>query len=180
MKLWKKWWKHLKNGVTIYMVLDIFIIQLKLEQHQQVWSLSSGNLLSLILTTLKWYTFYIYSNSKCLHSFQSGNIIYETSEGFHYYLLSCDSHLEPHREQFPLLIIPTMLQIEVNQPWMRFMIYQSLTTTVVQIVPLSKSTLLPDEDMQYTVETLRSICNWLSCQTNDKQTLYTRHTMNEL
>ena len=136
--------------------------------------------LLLILTTLKWYTFYIYSNSKCLHSFQSGNIIYETSEGFHYYLLSCDSHLEPHREQFPLLIIPTMLQIEVNQPWMRFMIYQSLTTTVVQIVPLSKSTLLPDEDMQYTVETLRSICNWLSCQTNDKQTLYTRHTMNEL
>ena len=63
---------------------------------------------------------------------------------------------------------------------MRFMIYQSLTTTVVQIVPLSKSTLLPDEDLQYTVETLRSICNSLLCQTNDKQTLYTRHTMNEL
>ena len=107
-------------------------------------------------------------------------IIYETGEGFHYYLLSCGSPLELHREQFPPLIMPTMLQIEVNQPCMRFMIYQSLTATVVQIVPLSKSILLPDEDLQYTVETFRSICNSLSCQTNDKQTLYTRHTMNEL
>ena len=38
-----------------------------------------------------------------------------------------------------------MLQIKTNQPWTRFMIYQSLTTTVVQIVPLSKSTLSPDQ-----------------------------------
>ena len=37
-------------------------------------------------------------------------------------------------------------------------IYQSLTTTVVQIVLLSESTLIsPDEDLQYAVETSRSI-----------------------
>ena len=36
-------------------------------------------------------------------------------------------------------------------------IYQSLTTTVVQIVLLSESTLIsPDEDLQYAVETSRS------------------------
>ena len=32
------------------------------------------------------------------------------------------------REQFPPLIIPTMLWIETHQPWARFMIHQSLTT----------------------------------------------------
>ena len=37
-------------------------------------------------------------------------------------------------------------------------IYQSLTTTVVQIVLLSESTLISrDEDLQYAVETSRSI-----------------------
>ena len=49
-------------------------------------------------------------------------------------------------------------------------IYQSLTTTVVQIVLLSESTLIsPDEDLQYAVETSRSISRWIM-----------RQTMNEL
>ena len=37
-----------------------------------------------------------------------------------------------------------MLCIETHQPWARFVIHQSVTTTVVQIVRLSKSTLSPD------------------------------------
>ena len=45
----------------------------------------------------------------------------------------------------------------------RFVIHQSLTTTVVQIVRLSKSTLLPDEHLLCAVEMLRSIS-----KTNDK------------
>ena len=45
-------------------------------------------------------------------------------------------------------------------------IYQSLTTTVVQIVLLSESTLIsPDEDLQYAVETSRSISRWIMRQT---------------
>ena len=43
----------MKNGVTICMVLDIFIVQLKLEQHQQVWSMSLGYLLSIIFNHIK-------------------------------------------------------------------------------------------------------------------------------
>ena len=38
--------------------------------------------------------------------------------------------------------------LETHEPWGRFVIDQSLTTTVVQIVRLSKSTLSPDEDLQ--------------------------------
>ena len=45
-------------------------------------------------------------------------------------------------------------------------IYQSLTTTVVQIVLLSESTLIsPDEDLQYAVETSRSISRRIMRQT---------------
>ena len=47
-----------------------------------------------------------------------------------------------------------------------YKIYQSLTTTVVQIVLLSESTLIsPDEDLQYAVETSRSISRWIMRQT---------------
>ena len=42
-------------------------------------------------------------------------------------------------------------------PWVRFVIHQSLATAVVQIVPLSILTLLPDEDLRYAVESLPSI-----------------------
>ena len=45
--------------------------------------------------------------------------------------------------------MPTMLCIETHQPWARFVIHQALTTVVVQIVLLCKSTLSPDEDLQY-------------------------------
>ena len=45
----------------------------------------------------------------------------------------------------------------LTQPCARFVIHQSLTTTVVQIVRLSKLTLSPDEDLQCAVETLRSM-----------------------
>ena len=38
-----------------------------------------------------------------------------------------------------------MLWIETHKPWARLVIHQSLTTTVVKIVRLSKSTLSPDE-----------------------------------
>ena len=38
-----------------------------------------------------------------------------------------------------------MLWIETDKPWARLVIHQSLTTTVVKIVRLSKSTLSPDE-----------------------------------
>ena len=48
------------------------------------------------------------------------------------------------------------------KPWARFVIHQSLTTTMVQIVRLSKSTLSPDEDLQCAVETSRSISKWQS------------------
>ena len=40
---------------------------------------------------------------------------------------------------------PTMLSIETQKPWARLVIHQSLTTTVVKIVRLRKSTLSPDE-----------------------------------
>ena len=50
-----------------------------------------------------------------------------------------------------------VLWIETHQPWARFVSHQSLTTTVVQIVWFSKSTLSPDEDLQCAVETSRSI-----------------------
>ena len=41
----------------------------------------------------------------------------------------------------PPLILPTTLWIETHQPWARFVIHQSLTTMLVQIVRLHKSTL---------------------------------------
>ena len=44
-------------------------------------------------------------------------------------------------EQFPPLIMATMLWIKTHQPWARIAIHQSLTTMVVEIVLLSKSTL---------------------------------------
>ena len=55
---------------------------------------------------------------------------------------------------------PTMPWIETHQPLARFVIQQSLTTTVVQIVWLSKSTISPDEDLKSAVETSRSIWKW--------------------
>ena len=68
----------------------------------------------------------------------------------------------PLRDPFFPLTTPTMLWIEAHQPWARFVIHQSLTTTVVQIVWLSKSTLSPDGDLQCAVETSRSISLWQS------------------
>ena len=38
------------------------------------------------------------------------------------------------REQFPPLILPTVSWIETHQPWAKFVIHQSLTTTVIWIV----------------------------------------------
>ena len=49
-----------------------------------------------------------------------------------------------------------------NQPWARVVIHQSLTTTVVQIVRLSKSTLPPNEDLHCAVETWQLISKWQS------------------
>ena len=60
----------------------------------------------------------------------------------------------PFRNQFLPLTVPTMLWIETHQPWARFVIHQSLTTTKVQIVRLSKATLSPDEDLQCAVENM--------------------------
>ena len=56
-------------------------------------------------------------------------------------------HNGPLREQFPPQIMSTMLWIEPHQPSARFVIHQSLTTTVVHIVLLSKSTLSPDRNL---------------------------------
>ena len=66
----------------------------------------------------------------------------------------------PLRDQFLPLTMPTILWIETHQPWERFVIHQSLTTTVVQIVRLSKLSLSPEEDLQCAVETSRSISKW--------------------
>ena len=71
-------------------------------------------------------------------------------------------HSGPSRDQFLLITMPTMLWIETHQPWARFVIHQLLTTMVVQIVWLSKSTLLPDEDLQCAVKTSWSISKWQS------------------
>ena len=59
-------------------------------------------------------------------------------------------------DQFLPLIMPTTFWIETHQPWAKFVIHQSLTTTAVKIFRLSKSILSPDEDLQ-AVETSRSI-----------------------
>ena len=56
-------------------------------------------------------------------------------------------HSGPPGDQFLPLTMPTMLWIETHQPWARFVIHQPLTTTVVQIIRLSKSTLSPDENL---------------------------------
>ena len=64
-------------------------------------------------------------------------------------------HSGPLMDPFPPLTIPSVLWIETHQPW--FVIHQSLTTRVVQIVRLSRSTISPDEDLQCVVETSRSI-----------------------
>ena len=63
-------------------------------------------------------------------------------------------HSGPLRDQFLPLTVPTMLWIETHQPWARFVIHQSLTTTEVHIVRLSKATLSPDEDLQCAVESM--------------------------
>ena len=47
--------------------------------------------------------------------------------------------------------------LDQNPPSLRFVMHQSLTTMVVQIAQLSKSTLSRDEDLQCAVETSRSI-----------------------
>ena len=47
--------------------------------------------------------------------------------------------------------------LDRNPPSLRFVIHHSLTTMVVQIAQLSKSTLSRDEDLQCAVETSRSI-----------------------
>ena len=57
----------------------------------------------------------------------------------------------PLREHFPPLIMPIIIWIETRQPSARFVLYESLTTKVVEIVLLSKSTLPPDEDVQCAV-----------------------------
>ena len=85
------------------------------------------------------------------------------NKGFHYYHLFHDCHyIESHRTAQGTVSSsnnahnasnqnqPTLKEVRDNQ---------SLTTTVVQIVPLSKSTLSPDEDLQYAVQALQSICN---------------------
>ena len=60
-------------------------------------------------------------------------------------------------------ILGIIIWIEIHQPWARFVIPQSLTTKVVQIIiPLSKSTLSPDEDLLYAVETSPSTSKWQS------------------
>ena len=66
------------------------------------------------------------------------------------------------RDLFSPLILPTMLRTETRHPWARFVIHQSQTTTVVQIVRLSKSTLSPDEDLQWVVKMSRSKSKWQS------------------
>ena len=50
-------------------------------------------------------------------------------------------HGGPPGDQFLPLTMPIMPWLETHQPWARFEIHQSLTTTVVQTVRLSKSTL---------------------------------------
>ena len=50
--------------------------------------------------------------------------------------------------------------LDRNPPSLRFLMHQSLTTMVVQIAQLSKSTLSRDEDLQCAVETSRSISKW--------------------
>ena len=57
----------------------------------------------------------------------------------------------PLREHFPPLIMPIIIWIETRQPSARFVLYESLTTKVVEIVLLSKSTLPPAEDVQCAV-----------------------------
>ena len=77
-------------------------------------------------------------------------------------------------------IMPTMLWIKTHQKRARFIRHQSVTTTVVEIVLLSKSTLQPDEDLQSRLK----CCNqYLSDnrQTNNKwNPLYTFCTMNNI
>ena len=76
------------------------------------------------------------------------------------------------------LEMPAMLWIQTHQPWARFVIHQSLTTTVVyMLVPLSKSTLLPDEELQYMTETLQSISKWLSWDIRSTKPLYAEYTL---
>ena len=59
----------------------------------------------------------------------------------------------------------------------RFVIHQSLATTVVLIVPLSKLAISPDLDsLQYAIESSRSITKssvTIYPETNDKPFLYT-------
>ena len=66
------------------------------------------------------------------------------------------------RDQFLSLTMTTVLWIETHQSWARFVIHQSLTTTVVRIVRLSKSTLSTIK--LYPLYTLSTICssvkNW--------------------
>ena len=70
-------------------------------------------------------------------------------------------HSGPLRDQFFPLTMPTTLLIETHQPWATFVIHQSLTAPLVQIVRLSKSTLSPDEDLQCAVAS-RPISKWQS------------------
>ena len=57
----------------------------------------------------------------------------------------------PLREHIPPLIMPTISWIETRQPSARFVLYESLTTKVAEIVLLSKSTLPPDQDVHCAV-----------------------------
>ena len=64
------------------------------------------------------------------------------------------------REQFPPLIFNTYSALDWKPPTIMSEVPDMpilLTTTVVQIVPNSKLTLLPNEDLQYAVNMLRSI-----------------------
>lgn len=49
----------------------------------------------------------------------------------------------PLREQFRPLTTPTMLRIETHEPWVRFVVHQSLATMLVWIVQLHKPTPSP-------------------------------------
>ena len=60
-------------------------------------------------------------------------------------ITTANRYHRPLRERFPPLIIPRM---ETCQPWERFVIHQSLATTVVLIVLLNDSTPSPDEYQQ--------------------------------
>ena len=115
-------------------------------------------------------------------SLRRGNNNRQGRHHHYYYNTTHNGVSHPHsrqpRDQFLPLAMPTMLWIKTHQPWVTFVIHQSLTTTVVQIVLLSKSTLLPDEDLQCAVETSwYKISKWKSWDKRYLNPLCTLSTM---